>query len=205
MKLNLWFQQVLSNFIIMNKSKIFTLLILFSLLSGILYGILFDLLNYTIAEEYFTKNLFKEINAPHEFYNRWGTVITGIKDNWWVGILSFIAIGPILVFQKEYILSIKPAIISIGTFIIISLITPLVQPSFDLFIMWYSHVPYESFTIHYNKSVPESERIHNVIGFFFVSRVKDLKYLGLTAGFIISSIMHFFIQSKNRLSVQKNF
>jgi len=192
--------KVLSNFkITMNKSKILTLLILFSLISGILYGILFDLINYTIAEEYFTKNLFKETNVPEAFQNRWGTVITGILENWWVGILSCLVIGPIL-FQKEPKVWIKPVIIPIITFIIVSLI----QPSFDLFIIWYSHVP-ESFTINYNKSVPESERIHNVIGFFFVSKVRDLKYIGLTAGLIASLTVKFFLPNKNHLSVQKNF
>ncbi|MBO9702647.1 MAG: hypothetical protein J7604_20715 [Sporocytophaga sp.] len=181
----------------MNKSKKLTYLILISWLSGILYGILFDLINYTIAEEYFTKNLFKENNIPNVFHNKWGTVITGIMDNWWIGILSFT--GFFILFQKEPKLTIKSVIITTIVFIIISLIIPLIPPSFDLFIIWLSHVPYESFTIQYNKSVPASEQIHNIIGFFFVSAVRKLKYTGLTAGSVISFIVFIFLTKRRSL------
>jgi hypothetical protein len=183
--------------IIMSKNKI-QQLFLFSLLAGIVYGIFFDLINYTIAEEYFTKNIYKETYVPEALHNKWGTVITGIMENWWIGILPFIMLVPFLLIQKNPKGRIKPVIISIIVFIIVSLVVPLIPPSFDLFIVWFSHVPYESFTIHYNKSVPESERIHNVIGFFFVSAVRDLKYLGLMSGWIISLTVQLFLQSKNR-------
>jgi hypothetical protein len=184
--------------IIISKNKILTPLFFFPLLSGILYGIFFDLINYTIAEEYFTKNIFKETYVPEALHNKWGTVITGIMENWWIGILPFIMLVPFLLIQKNPKGRIKPVIISTIVFILVSLIVPLIPPSFDLFIIWFSHVPYESFTIHYNKSAPESEHIHNVIGFFFVSAIRDLKYLGLMSGCIISLTVQLFLQSKNR-------
>ncbi|MCR6640842.1 MAG: hypothetical protein NVV82_18080 [Sporocytophaga sp.] len=105
--------------IIMSKNKILTHLFFFSLLAGILYGIFFHLINYTISEEYFTKNLFKDTYVPEVLHNRWGTVITGIMDNWWIGVLPYIMFVPFILIQKNPKGRTKPLIISTIVFILV--------------------------------------------------------------------------------------
>lgn len=90
---------------LISKGLSFVIIIILSVITGSLYGILHDQLTYSISEEYYTKFKFIQFGLASEEYQysiykpRVLVIITGIIATWWVGLIFGISLG-VLTFIK---------------------------------------------------------------------------------------------------------